>query len=361
MTGSCVTTNATAIRSALAAGDIRRVLAIRASRLGDLLMTTPALHGFAQTWPYCEIDFLTNRYSEDFLGGNTDIHKVHAFDGTERDLLGRKAKAIRSKLAGRYSMILALRPRHLLTRLAEILEIPYLFPDSSAGVGDASQHVIQHGFDRLRPLGIKGEPGPMRLNISEQEESSVVAGLPHNGKPLVLLHPGCDETLRFQLRRNGKSRLWPTACWVELIDKLQKHLGAEVVVSSGNRIESIWVDKIRAACTQAPRHFSGLPGREFCRLIHCVDLVITIDTGPLHVACATGTPLIALYGPSPRRFTGPWGENTLAIQKDLECSPCQGQSIRCTRNICMEQILPSEVLQAAQQLVYKSRKRLPNY
>ncbi len=90
---------------------------------------------------------------------------------------------------------------------------------------------------------------------------------------------------------------------------------------------------------------------EFCGLTQHADLVITVDTGPLHIACATGTALLGLYGPSPRSFTGPWGEQTRVIQKDLECSPCQGKKIKCTRNICMEQILPEEVLATAREMI----------
>lgn len=357
MSTAPVITDATTIRQALATGEIHRVLAIRASRLGDLLMTTPALHAFTQAWPGCAIDFLTNTYSRAFLQGNSDIRDVHVFDGTERDLLGRKAKVIRGELAGRYSMILALRPRRDLARLAEILKVPYLFPGGDQDISDRSKHAIQHCFDRLRPLGLEGQPGPMRLNVTADDKARARTLVSDTGRPLVLLHPGCDETLRFKFRRGIRRRIWPITHWVELIGKLQDSLEAEVLLSSGSRIEGHWVEKIRSACDHPPRHFSRLPLGEFCGLTSHVDLVITVDTGPLHIACATGTPLLGLYGPSPRSFTGPWGEHTRVIQKDIECSPCQGKGIKCSRNICMEQILPDEVLETAHEMVLESAAR----
>ena len=345
-----VITDAKTICQALRSGEVRRVLAIRASRLGDLLMTTPALHAFAQAWPGCAIDFLTNVYSQAFLAGNPDIEEVHAFDGTERDLLGRKAKAIRGKLAGRYSMILALRPRQDLVQLAELLEVPYLFPGGDQDLSDRGKHVVQHCFDRLKPLGLEGQPGPMRLAVSSHNEERAASLVADTKRPLLLLHPGCDETLRFKLRRGVKRRIWPVAHWIELINKLQGELGAQVLLSSGSRVEGRWVEKIRSACRVPPQHFSQLPLQEFCGLTRHADLVITVDTGPLHIACATGTALLGLYGPSPRSFTGPWGARTRVIQ----CSPCQGKGVKCKRNICMEQILPAEVVAATREMILEA-------
>lgn len=339
-----ISTDPTTIRKALEDGRIRRVLAVRASRLGDLLMTTPALHAFHERFPEAEIHFLTNDYSRAFLENEPDIAQIHTFGGRERDLLGKKAAPLRRQLrAIGFDLLLALRPRKELMALALQLEIPFLFPTGQRGEDRKDQHVAQQCFDRISPLGLDGSPGPMRLFLAENDRQAARKHIPEGSGPVVLLHPGTDETKRLWLWRGVRKRTWPQSHWAELIRRLEHGLDARVLLSSGNAIEARWVQGILGSIDSRATHLCGLPLRQFCALFELSDLIITGDTGPLHIAAALGRPQLCLFGPSPAAYTGPWGPQARVLTLDLPCSPCQGKKVRCPQNVCMEDLLPAQV------------------
>jgi lipopolysaccharide heptosyltransferase II len=332
------------IREALEAGQIRRVLAVRASRLGDLLMATPGLHAFHERYPEAEITFLTNEYSRAFLENDPDIHELMTFKGRERDLLTSKAAPIRKEIQDKgIDLLLALRPRKEVSALAEKLQIPYLFPLGQRGTDSDEIHVVQQTFDRIAPIGLTGDPGPMRLFLAEEDLEAARARIPAGDGPVILLHPGGDDTKRLWLWRGVRKRIWPKSHWAELIQRLESGLGARVLVSSGNAIEARWVEDILGRFDNQATHLSRLPLRQFCALFELSDLVITGDTGPLHIAAALRRPQLCLFGPTAVTYTGPWNDKARVLRKEIPCSPCQGKKTRCLQNVCMEELLPSQV------------------
>jgi ADP-heptose:LPS heptosyltransferase len=344
------------IVEALASGGIRRVLAVRASRLGDLLFTTPAVAAFKARWPQTQITFLTNAYARDLLAGNPDLTDVMAFAGREEDLGGWRGRRLARNLRGRFDLLLALRPRRELTQFAACAGIRHLWPTVDADAADRSRHVVEQGVRRLAPLQVHGPAGGMQLKVTDAERAAARRLIADRPGPLVLAHPGCDETIRLRLRHGVARRVWPPGHWVELIDRLTTEVGARVVTTSGSRVEERWVERIRTSCTYPPRHVARPGLRTLAALAAEADVVVTVDTGPLHMATALGTPLVGLYGPSPIAFTGPWAPASpfVVLRRDLPCAPCQGKDVVCQRNVCMEEITPTAVLAAARRLLATS-------
>ena len=90
--------------------------------------------------------------------------------------------------------------------------------------------------------------------------------------------------------------------------------------------------------------------RELACLYKQVDLFIGGDTGPMHLAAAVNTPVIALMGPTDPRTHGPYGDNNIVIQKDLDCINCWERE--CSRDhACMQKIQVEEVLEAVKKLI----------
>ena len=91
--------------------------------------------------------------------------------------------------------------------------------------------------------------------------------------------------------------------------------------------------------------FTGKGVNVFLALLRKTKAFICLDTGPLHVASAAHVPTVALFGPSRPALTGPYRNRGGArvIQKILPCVPCKGMDVKCTNNICMQQITPEEV------------------
>jgi heptosyltransferase-2 len=93
--------------------------------------------------------------------------------------------------------------------------------------------------------------------------------------------------------------------------------------------------------------------RELMALIQIGDLLITNDSGPMHMGAALETPLVALFGSTDPMLTGPYGHLTQVMQKKVACSPCFKRT--CPIDFrCMRQITPEEVLQRAMQYVQKT-------
>ncbi|MEZ5987559.1 MAG: glycosyltransferase family 9 protein [Planctomycetota bacterium] len=340
-----VETTAEAVREALEYGRVRKVLAVRASRLGDLLFTTPALAAFRARWPEVEVLLLGNRYSAPLLERDPAVDRIILTASKEAALAG-DADLVRRLRHEAPALLLALRPRVEHGRLAEAAGIPFLFPEGRREDDRRDRHVVEQCFDRLAPLGLEGRPGPMRVVLGEDELAAVAPLLPPGEGPLVHVHPGCDETIRWKPRRGVRRRVWPPDHWAELL-RLLHGGGARLVVSSGSALEGRWVERILAASGVPARHLARLPLRQLAAVAARADLVVSVDTGPLHVAAAVGTPQVALYGPSPVAYTGPWGGRATVLRRDLPCAPCQGRSVRCLQNVCMLELGPAEVLDAA--------------
>ena len=336
---------AQSIKQRLAKSEIRRVLAVRASRLGDLLMTTPTIHAFRQRWPEIKLDLLTNPYCRELVSSNPDIDQILSFEGKERALAGKAGRDLAARIHGHYDLLLALRPRPELARFAQAAGIPHLFPQGEQST-NRQQHVVQQCFDRMRPLGLAQQAGPLRLPLRPEELDAARRDFGIE-RPFVLLHPGCDESMRFKLRRGVRRRIWPNTHWTQLVAGIVTQLEHDVVLSSGSEIEGRWTQRIQNSAGWPCKRVHRTSLRRLAALSALAAACVTVDTGPLHLACAVGTPLIGLYGPSPVEFTGPWAPPGQAhvLRADLPCMPCQGQDVQCPRNVCMEEIRVAQVLE----------------
>ncbi|MCB9919325.1 MAG: glycosyltransferase family 9 protein [Planctomycetes bacterium] len=336
---------AAAIRDALDTGEIRDVLAIRASRLGDLLMTTPTLEAFRQRFDKSRITLLTNPYSAGIVQGSSSVDATIVFEGRERDLVGHRGRKLAAGLRGKYQLLLALRPRRELESFARRADIGHVFP-GGAQSERRDRHVVTQCYERIAPLGLPASgPGPLRVTMSTRELDDVRSEL-GLWRPFVQIHPGCDETMRIWLRRGVRRRVWPAERWIELIDTIHTRSTLEVVLTSGSAVEHRINQHIAGRTLRRPKLAHRLPLRKLMSLSSLARACITIDTGPMHLATAVGTQLVGLYGPSPVEYTGPWAPNGQAevLRADLPCMPCQGKNVHCPRNVCMEEIRVHDVV-----------------
>ncbi len=167
---------------------------------------------------------------------------------------------------------------------------------------------------------VLAEPVPERYPLhvpvrSAEEAEHLLAGADGRG-PLVGLNPGSA----------APARRWPAERYVELGRGLRQRLDARVVVFGGPR-ETELAGAVAGAIPGALA-LAGLAGLE--TLMACLrrlDLLVTNDTGPMHLAAALGTPLIELAGAGDERVTGPRGDRVRILRERLFCSPC-------VRNVC---------------------------
>lgn len=189
--------------------------------------------------------------------------------------------------------------------------------------------------DQLRPVPIPLD----RENRQAADELLRAEGI--NGeKYLIGVNVNASDVAR--------ERRWPLENFAALMDKAIQRLGAQVVLF-GAPDEVAYVERAMAMMRQNPINLAGRTTlREAIAVMDRLDLFVTNDSGPLHLAYALDKPTISFYGPeSPRRY-GPFGPKHHAVYKDIDCSPCiyfkNLKQINCKQDaLCMRQITVGEV------------------
>ena len=162
---------------------------------------------------------------------------------------------------------------------------------------------------------------------------------------VVGINPGGDRD----------NRRWPPHRFCVVAAEIMKRYDARIVILGGPSEERV-----------ASQIKDGLPGEvydlagqtsidELPYLIGRMDLLLTNDSGPMHIAAATKTTLVALFGPEDAALFGPYTAPELyrVVQKAVPCRPCTKRA--CTTPICLEAITPEEVLAACKELLERKK------
>ena len=136
-----------------------------------------------------------------------------------------------------------------------------------------------------------------------------------------------------------ETKLWEDGKFAELCDRIRTELGIGVVLTGR---EAGPLEKIRAGMKTEAVNLGGRTSlRELAALYREAALVVSTDSGPMHLAAAVGTPVVALFGPTDPGRTGPCGSGHKVIRGSLSCMPCfrkQCEDPRCMREISVEDV-----------------------
>jgi len=199
-------------------------------------------------------------------------------------------------------------------------------------------------------LGIPVEPlpPPLRPRYSFERVREEIRSLP---RPYVVVNPNAGEL--------ALQRRWMPERFHELIQRLLKNFPSFRFVVIGSKSERSHVLKVLGDLVNHPS-ILNLAGQlnldELCFVLENAKLLITNDSGPMHLAAALGTPCVALFGPETPEHYGPLGENHLLLYKRLLCSPCltpfDGKMFSCPFGVkCLEAISVDEVFEASAQFM----------
>ncbi len=353
--------NPEAIVEAYEQGRIGRILLIRISRVGDLLFTTPAVRCLKARFPQSELHFLTNPYSAQVLAGNPHVSRIHLMD---RKSVGwrffRTARVIPDLKSPRFDLVIPFRWRNEYKSLFAKIKAPHVYRLSVADLpAEGQSHMADRFLSGLAPLGVKQDAKGMDVFFNSDDETWVdefLTGHRLQDKPLVVLHPGCHQTMKLKRGRSAAKRTWPVAHWADLVKELLNAMGASPVLtgfSGGDMAQNDAI--IKRAGIDVPQ-FAGQSVNRLAALLARAGGFVCGDTGPLHVGSAVGVPTVALFGPSNPAVTGPY-RNTggaVVLQKEIECVPCKGKDIKCENNVCMQSITAEEVGKALSGLMNSS-------
>lgn len=320
-----------------------RVLCVKFWGIGSLQMLTPAARHLRRAYPDARIELLT-------LAGNAEFaHGLGAFDGVHTlDVEAARGPRGWIVLAARIVTLVAQLRRarfdavydfEFFTRFSALVTLAtgardthgYAAPNVWRGRFHA--HTVPfnrywHVARNFRALaggedGSDVEPGDLvPFGVRAADESALTARLASAGiapgRDFVVLNPNAG-TLSLERR-------WPAPSFAALARALVREDGLPVVFV-GAPSEATYVGEIvRAAGEQPHGHLVDLSGAlsigELAALLARASCVVTNDSGPMHVAAALGTPLVALFGPETPVMYGPLGTDAVALWKPPACSPC---------------------------------------
>jgi len=309
---------------------------------------TPALATLREGFPDSHISLLITPWVREIFAGNPNVDELIIYDegGAERTLKG-KIKFIRSLQNSKFDIGIIMQSRSyqaaLIVYLSRIPQrIGYshslrnLLLTRTIESPRAPIHDVDKFLNIVLSLGVP--PGRKEIYLPSNSEADHWADrfLEEQGvKPgelVIGINPGAFK----------QAKRWPEPRYAQLCDALVGEFKARVIIFQGpgedeviERVLSVMKGKAIIAKTGV-KELAAISRR--CRLF------IGNDTGPTHVAAASGTPVIALFGPADPERSRPWGRGHVVIKKDVPCSPCTRKI--CQTQTCMESITVEEVLQA---------------
>lgn len=299
-----------------------RVLIIRRRYLGDIVLLGSVLRNLRLHWPMAWLSVLTEAAYADVLRLNPDVDATLVFPARPGDWL----RFIRALRRVGFTHVLDFDNTER-TALATILSgahrratfdrelIPFRyrwFYTDTAKVTNAfydTHHITETYLALPSAIGVPLRSREVRL-VPRPEAVAAAEKLVPRGGNKVLVHPGTRSAYR----------VWPVERFAEVCDQLQDKLGAQVFVTGGPSEQPL-VAQIKA---HARAHVVALePPRDvgvLAALLAQFDVFLCHDSGPMHIAAAVDTPVVALFGSQNARIWRPLGERHTVLQTSLPCA-----------------------------------------
>ncbi len=336
---------------------LRRILVIDLALLGDIVTLEPALRLIKQHFPHAAIDAVANPISGELLKLMPEVERVIPWDkrGADRGTGGflRVARRIRQK----YELALLFHNSIGSALLAFLVGVPWRVGYASELRGpllthpvplpEENLHLIDQRLRLLKEVGIEGKLDPPypRLEVDRSRARAWLverAPVDGAGRPLVLI----------PLSAGYETKSWPA----ENIERFMNLFGEGEVcfVLTGVEEDREKLEHIFSYRNPVIDLVGKTSVRELVMAVAGSDLVVSPDTGPMHIAAAVGVPVVALFGPTDPELCGARGREVVILQADLKCVRCYKK--QCNFNpFCMRDALtPELVYKVARGMIFRS-------
>ena len=328
--------------------------------LGDAVMCEPALRGLRGLFPDAQVTLLVKPAVADLFVGHPAVTRLLTYDikGRHAGLAGKWALARQLRRQGfdlavlfqnafeaAFLAFLARVPRrygYATDGRSVLLSDPVAVPDPRLLV-----HQVRYYWDLLKPLGLSGDPPVPELVVLPEEEQAMVGRCAQGGVTptdiVVGINPGSTY---------GDAKRWLPERFAEVTERLcrtiHKSPGQQVsVVILGAKGEERVGQDIAARLSSRSLVLSGATTiRELMAAVKRCSLLLTNDTGPMHIAAAFQVPVVAIFGPTDWRTTSPFGGAHAIVRQPVDCAPCLLRECPIDHR-CMTRVTVDQVYEAA--------------
>jgi heptosyltransferase I len=339
------------------------ILIVKLSAIGDVIHTLPALAGLRRLYPGAHITWVVEEAASDIIKGHPQIDRL-IISGRKRWLKSFGQGFFREPCSEIRAILKTLRDRpydlvidfHGLFKSAIFVflsgakrKLGYDSLQEASGLflnekipEDMNKHAVDRYLDFVRYLGLN-DPDPEFLIPIEEDNINRVNAL--------LCENAVKENEKFIAI--SPVALWDTKLWEDdrfasLADRIVGELGYKVVLTG---VDGKATGRIKSLMSEQAADLGGKTSlRDLACLYKKAMLLVSTDSGPMHLAAAVGTPVVALFGPTDAKRTGPYGAAHTVITKNLSCQPCFLK--KCDTRVCMREISVNDVFNAVKEKVY---------
>jgi len=339
------------------------ILIVLIAGIGDMVLGSAGIRAVSNGYPNAEIHLLTSTESASLAVNYPYIDYVHAFPIRElrkdKKYLFDIVRIVRDLRRTRFDLVLNL---YRVDSLSGALKMGLLFSMVKA---KAKLGHDKYGFGLFLTKKVPAETFEGRHVVDAMIEiASIAGGIPEEKSIEVFWSPKITakwDTFFAQTKEQNlvginpggdrENRRWAPDRFAAVAEEIIKRLNARVVLLGGP------AERNTAAYIENRIHadVSNLAGKtsvdELPYLISRFDLLITNDSGPMHIAAATKTPIVAIFGPEDPKLFGPYTTPDLyrIVYKPMHCRPCDKKN--CKLRLCLDQITPNDVLEACVELL----------
>ncbi|MEW6520385.1 MAG: lipopolysaccharide heptosyltransferase II [Thermodesulfobacteriota bacterium] len=344
------------------------ILIVKTSAIGDVIHTLPALHSLRRHYPQARIDWLIEEAAADIIIGHPELDRVLVSKrkrwvqalqrGPHRlrawlELWGfiRELRATRYDLLIDFQGLLKSGMLVAVSRAArkvgfgrgmEHAECSYLFLNEKVPAVDMNIHAVERELLLLEGIGIKTDEVVFDLPLDPEHFRQVESLLRTRG----IADP--SRVIPINPVATWPTKLWDNAGFAQVADWLICQ-GRQVVFTGGRGDRPV-IEAIMARMQQPAVSLAGETSlKTLAALYRLAPLVISTDTGPMHLAAAVGTPVVAVFGSTAPWRTGPYGARHQVVRLELPCSPCLKRE--CDHRRCMNELAPEQVISAVKRLL----------
>lgn len=332
-----------------------KILIVKLSSIGDVVHTLPALEslseGFRKKGVKARIDWLVEEAASSVLKGHPLINELIVVKRGWGKNFRANLKAARGLKARGYDLVLDfqgllksaiwvyLSKGKKRVGFANAREGSHFAYNEKLTAYDVEQHAVDRYLTLARSVG--GAPGEavFRIDASKADESV----------KRKLKQKGVDGPFFVMVTRGRwATKLWKDEGFVELARRIIKDKKLSCVLA-GSPSDKEGLDRMAASIGKGSFNMAGETDlKELFALFRLSRFAVTIDSGPMHIAAASGVKTAALFGPTAPWRTGPYGKGHVIVRKGLACSPCFKKV--CASPECMEKITVEDVMEAVDKI-----------